>query len=70
MRRIGLIFLGRRNGKFFLLEEMSYVNVLGAFYQRLHMGGKDTIFGGKLKNMLVRRHEQNYTEIFVVIHIL
>ena len=30
---------------------------------------KDTIFGGKLKYLLVRRQELNYTEMFVVAHI-
>ena len=65
VRRILLIILGGRNGQFVLLQGTSYGNLLGAFYQKLSMGGNDTSFQGKLKYMLARGHELNYTDIFV-----
>ena len=68
-RIIVLISLGGRNGQFIILEGTSPVNLLGSFYWQLPMARKYTIFGSKLKSLLVRSHGQNYTYIFMERHI-
>ena len=57
--------LGGRNIQIFLLESKSSGNLLDAFYKNLPMGRKDTSFVVKLQYILVRRHELNYTDMFV-----
>ena len=57
--------MGAVNGHSVLSTGKSYGNTLVEFYRQLPIGTKDTSFGVKYQNILVRWHLLNYKEMFV-----
>ena len=57
--------MGGENEWFILSESNIYGNLLVAFYLRLPVIRKDTIFVLKYQNILVGQHLLNYKDIFV-----